>query len=557
MKNHRVQALAGYPRCELTLQIRAAVCAWLLAEMPIGAKAGDFNGDGFDDLAVGVPREGVGSQSNAGAVQVFHGSATGLAPGKFWNANVGNVRLNADADDFFGSSQAAGDFNGDSFDDLAVGVPNKYNASIPGACSGAVQVFYGQSGGLQATSPDDQVWTKDKPGIVGSSGFLEFLGAALTSCDFNGDGFDDLAMGVPGQYTVSEQYYGEVSVIYGSPSGLISDQNQLWSRNSPNVAGTAAAYDDFGAALTCADFNGDGFDDLAIGVPGADASGVSDSGSVSVLFGSHAGLQATGSGGPDDVILSQGTPEQFDDMGTDLAACDFNGDGRDDLAVGVPYESVGSASYAGQVNVFYGSSSGFDMTRTGLNQNTSDVQGNAETDDVFGYSVACGDFNRDGYADLAIGVPGEDGAATDTGVVQILFGSSGGLQASSPDDQLWSQNSPGIVGSRETGDIFGASLYVGDFNNDGFADLAIGVPGEKISGAAEAGGVNVLFGSPSGLSSTGNQFWSQDSPGVPDIVETLDEFGTFATNFFGSCTTPGQRPSQVSHQGVAKLMRRR
>ena len=90
--------------------------------------------------------------------------------------------------------------------------------------------------------------------------------------------------------------------------------------------------------------------------------------------------------------------------------------------------------------------------------------------------TALSDFNGDGFADLAIGAPYEDvGSLTDAGAVNVLYGSGGGLQATSPDDQFWTQNSPSVRGTAKYNDQFGKSVAAGDFNHDGFADLAIGV----------------------------------------------------------------------------------
>src|SRR5262245_4107910 len=173
MNTRRSSSPASYPKNRFRLQVRAAICAWALAETPIVATAGDFNGDGFDDIAVGVPYEDIGSAEDAGAVQVFKGSPTGLMPGKFWNEDTANVRDTAERYDNFGAATASADFNGDGFDDLAVGVPREYCSDID---CGAVHIFYGQSNGLQATDPDDQRWTQDSSGIGGTAEPGDFFG---------------------------------------------------------------------------------------------------------------------------------------------------------------------------------------------------------------------------------------------------------------------------------------------------------------------------------------------------------------------------------------------
>ena len=150
-----------------------------------------------------------------------------------------------------------------------------------------------------------------------------------------------------------------------------------------------------------------------------------------------------------------------------------------------------------------------------FHQDVPGILENAEPDDDFGAAVAAGDFNNDGIDDLAIGVPAEGfSGLDDAGVVQVFYGSSGGVGIAG--NQLWDQSAPGILGSAESGDFFGISLATGDFDNDGFEDLAIGVAGEAIGTLPQAGAVNVLYGSPSGLAAAGNQLWHQDSAGVLD-----------------------------------------
>ncbi|MEO1088104.1 MAG: FG-GAP repeat protein, partial [Acidobacteriota bacterium] len=150
----------------------------------------------------------------------------------------------------------------------------------------------------------------------------------------------------------------------------------------------------------------------------------------------------------------------------------------------------------------------------------SDVSGGVENDDKFGRVLAAGDFNDDGYADLAVGVPGESQSGDESGRDAIIYGSSNGL--TSTGHQSFNQDSPGISDQTEDGDQFGRSLAVGNFNGDDFADLAIGVPDENGNGR-DSGLFHVLFGSGSGLTGTGSQTFSQDDLG--DSREKDDHFG--------------------------------
>jgi hypothetical protein len=180
---------------------------------------------------------------------------------------------------------------------------------------------------------------------------------------------------------------------------------------------------------------------------------------------------------------------------------------------------------AGAINVLYGSATGLSATGNQFwSQNSPGILDTAEEWELFGTTLASGDFNGDGFADLAIGVPYEDvGIATDAGAVNVLYGTASGLSATG--NQFWTQDSPNIPDTAESGDRFGHSLSAANFGKSARADLAIGVPSEDAGSISGAGAVSVLYGSSSGLTATGNQFITQNSSGILNAAEAGDGFG--------------------------------
>jgi hypothetical protein len=292
------------------------------------------------------------------------------------------------------------------------------------------------------------------------------------------------------------------------------------------MAGMAETNDQFGDTLAAGDFNGDDFSDLAIGAPGEGASGLASVGVVHILYGAAIGLSAAR-----NQLFSQNTPgieeetNVRDIFGDTLAAGDFDNDGFSDLAIGAPGERFSGLASAGVVHILYGTATGLSAARNQLfSQQTPDIVGAAEASDVFGDVLATGDFDDDGFSDLAIGAPGESlGTLTNAGVVHILYGTATGLSATR--SRLFSQETPGMAGVAEADGRFGETLATGDFDNDGFSDLAIGAPFENIAAITDAGAVHVLYGTDAGLSATGNQLFSQETPGITGRAEDGDGFG--------------------------------
>ena len=344
--------------------------------------------------------------------------------------------------------------------------------------------------------------------------------------DFNGDGVGDLAIGAPGEDVGAVSDAGVAHVLYGSVGGLTATGSQYWSQNSAGIADSVEAGDGFASTLSAGDFNGDGRDDLAIGAPGEDVGSFADGGVVHVLYGSAAGLTATGSQHwSQNAVGISDAIEAGDRFGAALAIGGLNTDGFAELVVGVPDEDIGTTVDAGVVQVIPGAASG--LTATGeqyWHQNSAGVADAIETGDGFGAALAIGDLNSTAGQDLAIGAPAEDvGSTFDAGVVHVLHGSAGGATATG--SQYWHQNSPGLADAVEVGDRFGSALAAGSLDSDAFAELVVGVPDEDVGPNANAGVVQVLPGAAGGLTATGSQYWQQNSAGIADAVEPGDGFG--------------------------------
>ncbi|MFI7499125.1 FG-GAP and VCBS repeat-containing protein [Streptomyces sp. NPDC049687] len=439
----------------LTATVLAAGLTPLALPNPAAAAparyADDFNGDGYRDLVTAAPGATVGGKARAGAVVVTYGSRSGIKASRrtVITQNSPAVPGTAEKDDSFGSALAFGDLDNDGYADLVVG------AEKEDAEAGAVVIVWGGRNGLSGgrAVPDPAPSAHQRYGMslavgdftgdhkadlaVGSTGkdvwifkggFTRAAGAAsrsvlnadlypgnvygaqsLASGDVDGDGTDDLV--VSGTYHPDDSTFVDGNLVYrGSRSGFTL-QRVL------NSGGWRTA--------VVGDLNRDGYDDVVTSAAPGTVS-ANDGGSVRAYLGGASGVRAT-----PQATINQNSPgvpdtaESSDWFGDSLSVGDVNGDGYADVAVGAPFEALGSAGQTGAVTLLRGSAAG--LTGTGAktySQNTPGVPGGNEANDFFGNAVHLADLNGDRKADLTVGVRNENNG---DGAVTSLRGSASGL----------------------------------------------------------------------------------------------------------------------------------
>ncbi|MGW1672427.1 FG-GAP and VCBS repeat-containing protein [Streptomyces sp. NPDC002324] len=431
-------AVAALTATGLTLPLAGSAAAATTARF-------DFNGDGYADIAVGMPDATVNGKAKAGYVSVIYGGAQSpyQSTGVISQAETG-IPGTPEAGDRFGSSVAPVDVNGDGVFELVVGASGESLTSDQLEDEGTITVLDGSEWNIKGTT------------VARGTSEYSGIGRTIATGDYDGDGDTDLAYGENGE---------EHGALRFRPGPLTADPVTTTTVRRYSMGGTTRA-------LATGDFDGDGRDDLA-----ATWKGLEDSSTFVTRW--------------DD----QGKPAQWwadADRGSTLAAADFDQDGTDDLAVGLVQPNPETETthcedrLGGAVLLLKGSkTTPFGTENECITQSSPEVGGNAEEGDDFGAALAAGDLNADSRPELVVGVPGEDvGTLKDAGGYVVMNNMGQGLHGG----LARSQSTPNMPGAAEAGDRFGAQVAVGDYNRDGLWDSAVGAPGEN-DGEPRSGGV--------------------------------------------------------------------
>ncbi|MEU6954060.1 FG-GAP-like repeat-containing protein [Streptomyces sp. NPDC045714] len=406
------------------------------------ASRADFNNDRIDDLIAGVPQ----ASSAAGQVSILPGSGSGPgAAGLKVITQSGSVPGSPEPGDRFGADVAYGDVDGDGLTDLAVGAPGEADSVYKER--GNVTVLTGSS---QLTQGDYFTTADDDPRNPGKAR----LGTAVAMGDITGDGLDDV-----------------VGVGVGSAG---SGGWLVWRDSATNKATTLRlTFEDLNHVdVAAGDFNGDGFDDVAV---------------TTVDRYGQARAYEYPSAGPTG--LTHAMTIQMG-AGRTIDAGDINRDGRDDIVIGQPNPADTTPGHAGttggQVTVKFGQDHGlyYRGHTTTISQSTPGVPGESEDGDAMGASVALHDLDGDQNLDIVTGLPGQDstvGTVTSADAGSVLL-----LNLTVTSDGIALKNAIGlsqgtgtIGGGGETGDHLGTAVTAGDFTGNGTAGLVLGAAGEN------------------------------------------------------------------------------
>ncbi|MDD3646896.1 MAG: choice-of-anchor Q domain-containing protein [Candidatus Dojkabacteria bacterium] len=489
------------------------------------SEIGDLDNDGVVDIAVGAQYDD-DENADSGAIWVIFLNSDGTVKAEQKISDTeGNFTGQLDTADYFGSSITnLGDLDADGVQDLAVGTMRDDDG---GTNRGAVWILFMNTNG---TVKAEQKISDTQGGFLGTISNNDSFGRVVENIgDLDGDLITDIAVGAPYDAGNSSAE-GSTWILFLNTDGTVKSYQEINDLQGGFTGGLTSG-DFFGISITdLGDLDTDGVQDIAVGGIGEDGK----VGGVWILF-----LNSNGTVKSHQLISNTagsftGGLEQYDYFGISLENIDdFDGDGVQDIAIGATggdFNSESVPSWNARREILWiiylntnGTVKGFEKLRNpeGLFHGFLDGQ------DYFGSAVtSIGDIDLDGYEDLAVGAPGDDGGGTNQGAVWILHLNE---NAQVITHQKISEIEGGFTGVLDTLDYFGTSVAnIGDLDNDGVIDLAVGAYGDDDGGSGR-GAVWILF-------------MNSDSTvkSIQKISNTAGGFGGTLDNddWFGSSVAP-------------------
>lgn len=346
------------------------------------------------DLVVGIWAKRLTVDVQVGAVAVFRGQKTTTARPMplFADQLVERSSSVAQSRDVFGSASALRDFDNDGFEDLIVGISGGRRDDLPDR-PGLAVLYSGTSDGFVFR---DTITKGTIPG-----GRPGAFGQSVIAGDFDGDGWQDFAVGSPG-HPVGDIIPGGVFVYRNRQTDLSQQTPFLPPFGQRVLRQGMADLDQEGWTLAAADVDLDGRDELIIGAPGVTVNGVEDAGAVFIF----------GRGTPTGPLLLEaridlaqlGVAVSASRFGHAITVADFDRDGRPDLAIGAPVLAYGGfegSEGPGKVYIVRNEVDGF-VLAVELSQDGMDE---TKPFEMFGASLAAGDYNGDSFPELTVGAP--------------------------------------------------------------------------------------------------------------------------------------------------------
>jgi hypothetical protein len=447
-----------------------------------GMVAGDFNGDGAMDVLLAASQADgpANGRTDAGEVYLFLGP---FQAGDERDAGQGQEALTvygADPGDQLGRAMAAGDVNGDGFDDLVLSAPFADGLDEKRPDSGQVHILFGSLEMGQEAREIDLAATSSDVTIYGADAG-DLAGFAIATADVHGDGIADLILGAlwaDGPDNARSRA-GDIYVISGAPAP--PPQLDLAAEDGTAVIFGAQPDDRLGETVATGDVNGDGVDDLIL--PAPFASGPQNAreaaGETYVIFGPPPTEVDIARGQQDITIVGVDAGDQ---LGHSLGSADFDGDGMADiLLAAVSADGLDNlARLAGEAAVVFGTDQAGLQVDVAAGDAASLIYA-ANAGDRLGRSAAVGHINDDRLADLLIAAPGDDGfeqGRINVGAIYIIFGSSS-LPAA-----IFLADGAGdlIIEGLDEGDILGTEVFATpallaqDMDGDGRDEVLVSAP---------------------------------------------------------------------------------